>query len=73
MENQVKSDYLVCEICGSRDVQVKAWIDPNTNEICDECWGDKEDCWCCDCQENVYLTFESEWIKHVNEDDIETE
>ena len=39
----------VCSKCGSEHIQVKAWIDPNTNEIID--WVEDEECWCEDCQE----------------------
>jgi hypothetical protein len=45
--------YLVCAKCGSKNVQVKAWVYPNDNnsyagEVDD-------DAWCEDCDEQVYL------------------
>lgn len=41
----------VCSICGSDDIQVKAWADPNENRIFD--WADESDCWCEKCQDHT--------------------
>lgn len=41
----------VCKECGSENIQVKAWIDPRTNEIIDWVDGGENECWCEDCQE----------------------
>ena len=47
------SKVLVCEECGSRQVETQAWIDANTEMyICDTA----HDCdgkWCEECEENV--------------------
>ncbi|HPC10137.1 MAG TPA: hypothetical protein PLN85_03600 [archaeon] len=51
MENTI----LVCSECGSEDIEVKTWVNPNTNEIGDVVSNEEEDCWCNDCQEHCTL------------------
>lgn len=42
----------VCSRCGSMDIQIRQWVNPNTDEHHDWCDDDKnEECWCEDCQE----------------------
>lgn len=51
---------LVCENCGSDNVQVLAWVDANTNEYADEAaCGDINDYYCTKCEKNVKLTFKN--------------
>lgn len=49
---------LVCETCGSTEVQVLAWIDANTNEYKTEGLGDKNSSWCENCKAHVNLVEE---------------
>jgi hypothetical protein len=46
-------EYLVCSECGSKNVQIKAWVYPNENNgyACDA----EDDAWCEDCDEHVSL------------------
>ena len=38
-----------CQECGSENIQVKMWVNPNTNEVVDdECA--EELCWCEECE-----------------------
>ena len=46
---------LVCEICKGTNIEMRAWIDPNTNEVKQSCDCGRDDNWCNDCQENVYF------------------
>lgn len=47
---------LVCENCGGTNIETKAWVDVNTNEVLDDCSdGDIEDNWCRDCCSHVYF------------------
>lgn len=42
----------VCKCCGSDDIQIRQWVNPNTLEPFE--WCDDEnyrDCWCEDCQQ----------------------
>lgn len=42
-----------CGVCDSTDVQVQAWVNPNTNGIVNyvsEDWTNTDVCWCSDCQ-----------------------
>jgi Zn finger protein HypA/HybF involved in hydrogenase expression len=45
-------EYLVCSECGSKNVQVRAWVDANTNRYESEIDGDA---WCENCDEHVSL------------------
>ena len=60
---------LVCEECGSSNVQVLAWIDANTNEYKGEGPNNSpENNWCEKCQSHVYLTDEEIFNKSKDED-----
>lgn len=37
-----------CKMCGSTDIQIQCWVNPNTNEVIADC-EDKE-CWCEMCE-----------------------
>ena len=69
---------LYCAECGSVNVQVQAWIDPNTKEfhgyVNGPCRLEEEDCWCDNCQGHVELcTLKELWDKFadvpINDDD----
>lgn len=67
---------LYCENCGSTDVEMKMWVNPNTSEIGDDCSSRKEagDCFCNECQDNTrLLTLPELWERFedvpVNEND----
>lgn len=49
---------IVCDQCGSADVQLMAWVDPNSNEIIDDVgpWQSKDNNYCNDCDKHVVLT-----------------
>ena len=38
-----------CKVCGSTNVQIKCWVNPNTDEIIDECDNPWRECWCENC------------------------
>lgn len=61
---------LVCEECGSRNVETQAWVKVNENDKCDGYLGleDSGNNWCCDCEGHVDLTSLEEWEKHLDED-----
>lgn len=50
-----------CTECGSTNVQIKCWVNPNTNEVFDECENPLRECWCEDCKE--YSEYECIEIK----------
>jgi hypothetical protein len=55
-----KRSYLRCSECGSKNVQMKAWVNPNkSNEFIDYTsdHDEADDCWCEDCMENLELEF----------------
>lgn len=63
---------LYCSQCGGIHLQVKAWVDANTNEYISDT--DDDDVWCDDCEENVNpATLSQLWSKlskvPVNEND----
>ncbi|MFW6247126.1 MAG: hypothetical protein ACOC22_03090, partial [bacterium] len=45
----------VCSECGSTNVDVKMWVNPNTKHIGDDAILDEDDVWCNDCQKHVKL------------------
>ena len=47
-----------CAECGSSDIQVRAWVNMNTNEYVNEC--DDGDFWCGNCENNVDFVEEIE-------------
>ena len=56
MKNKIKPFTLVCAECGSPNVQIKMWVNPNTNEIGDGVSdGESDDNWCCDCERHPNL------------------
>ena len=46
---------LVCQECGSREIQMMAWVDPNTLEYASSIDADADDQWCDACQEHVWF------------------
>lgn len=38
-----------CKECGSTHIQIRAWINPNTDEIIDDC--EDKVCWCSMCDD----------------------
>lgn len=59
---------LVCEDCGKTNIQVKAWIDANTNRyISDAGDGDSGDNWCDDCQDHTTFMSKGDYDE-MNED-----
>jgi hypothetical protein len=50
-----KDQILVCEECGSHNVETQAWVKVNENNKCSDYLGIDDDGnnWCNDCQEHV--------------------
>ena len=45
----------LCSNCGSDNVEMKAWVNPNTDDIGDTISSEDEDCYCNDCDGNHEL------------------
>lgn len=42
-----------CKKCGSHDVEIQKWVDPNTNEILSDTFDTEEGWYCCNnCEEH---------------------
>ena len=39
-----------CKKCGSTNIQILAWVNPNTNEVVAD--NEEKECWCEDCEEH---------------------
>lgn len=72
--NKMKMMY--CPICGSTDVEVKMWVNPNEDQLtgCGAWSGEENDYWCNDCRSREPLmTLQELWEGFsdipVNEDD----
>lgn len=48
---------LICRECGSTDVNVRAWVDANTNEYVDDV--DEGEAFCNECEADVMLREET--------------
>jgi len=47
---------IVCEECGSSQIQTLCWVDPNTRKIIAEGPGEVPDNWCEECEDHVDFT-----------------
>lgn len=58
----------VCKECGSANIEVKAWVNPNTREITevDPCMNIDNECYCNNCECN--RSYKEEII--VDDDDV---
>ena len=54
-----------CERCGSKEVEVKVWVDANTGNITDEGNIERNDRYCRDCDENTGQVRESELLETI--------
>lgn len=51
--NKTKHSSFVCSECRGNNVQIRGWIDPNTNEYISDC--DDDECWCENCDKITTL------------------
>ena len=63
--SEEKDEFLVCSKCGSKNVQVTAWVYANTNRYAGEADGDV---WCEDCDEHTTLNLIKLKVKKGNRD-----
>lgn len=59
---------IVCEDCGSENVQTREWVYVNTDDSAGGGTGDLEDNWCDNCKGYVYLIMEDEFLEQQKED-----
>ena len=57
----------VCKECGSKKVQVKAWVNANNNEYISGAIIGEYDIWCEDCEEHCELIQEKEYNNNYRE------
>ena len=60
---------LVCEECGSDDIQTLMWVNVNTNKIEDSYDTDEENNWCNKCESHLNFITEEEFLK-LNEEEL---
>lgn len=60
MEKQI----IVCAVCGSEKVQVRAWVDINTNEICSDC---EDKPFCQECEGETHVCTKVEFEKQMDD------
>ncbi len=61
-----ESQLLVCDECGSREIQMMAWVDPNTSECTSTIDADSDDRWCDTCQEHVWFCSLAEFRQRLD-------
>jgi hypothetical protein len=65
ISNIPEPTYIVCEECGSKEVEFKGWIDANTNTPTGcEAPEEEIDCWCRCCKKNVKLIANKEKLNN---------
>lgn len=52
----------ICGICGSNDIEVEMWVNPNTMEINIDVDTSSDSCWCNNCGGHT-------WYKEEEDDD----
>ena len=62
---------LVCNKCGSKDIQVLAWVDANTNEYKEEGTNQYEDMWCNNCESHTFFVYEEEYSQNIEDNEDE--
>jgi hypothetical protein len=65
-EPVVKKAILVCETCGGKNVQMKAWVNANTLEYVET--SDYDDDYCEDCKDITCLITEAEYKENQEEE-----
>ena len=53
---QNDEEILVCDECGSLDIQQLVWVEPNTHEYIGATEYDKDDNWCGECDDHLHFT-----------------
>ena len=66
-----KDQILVCESCGSKDIETQAWVKVNENDKCNGYLGidDNDNNWCCQCEEHVEIITLTEYEERQSEDE----
>ncbi len=60
-------DILVCDSCGSRQIEIQAWVDANSSEYLSDVDDDDTDCkWCAECNENQNFCTLSEYKQRMD-------
>ena len=62
-----ESQINVCECCGSRDIQIRAWVDGNTNEHISDIDDSSDDFWCDSCEEAHYFVSLKEYKEQMSQ------
>ncbi len=52
----------VCSECGGPNIQIKVWVDANTQEYKSDTEGDTSDQWCEDCESHNSFMTRQEWV-----------
>ena len=59
-------DILVCDSCGSRQIEIQAWVDANNVEYLSDVDDDDTDCkWCAECNDNQNFCTLSEYKQRM--------
>lgn len=55
-DDATDDDTVVCDECGSTDIQTQAWVDPNTHIFIGTTGIDRDDNWCDECEDHLLFT-----------------
>lgn len=62
---------IVCEKCGSDQIQTLDWVYVNTDKVAGYGPGELKDNWCPVCEDHVYFMNEEDFLEKKKEDDDE--
>lgn len=54
---------LVCQNCGNEDITVKAWVNPNTDQVMELCDFDSDDRYCENCDQHIDIITKEDYEK----------
>lgn len=57
MKKLIKAKHWYCSVCGSTDVEFKVWIKANGGKESDTNGIDRDEQWCCNCEEHNKLEY----------------
>jgi hypothetical protein len=67
----MKTIKFVCSNCGGTNIEMKAWVDANTQKYKGDAYFDDEDSYCNDCEEHTGLVTEDEFNSSITSEKSE--
>lgn len=59
------SEILVCEECGSLQIEIQVWVDANTDEYLSDVDDERSGRWCSECTDNAHFCPKTEFVQKM--------